>query len=424
MKLVLIGAGSYVFAPTFLRDIVRHRIAATEVLLVDLDAAMAELMAGFGRAVARAEGFDLKIASTTERRRALPGADYVVLSAAVQGRRRWEMDHEILSGLGIADQARECGGMGGLSYALRSIGLAMDVAQDMEELCPGAMLLDCTNPLPRVVTAVNRFSRISAVGFCNVAWQGADGYRWLARLADRPTDELDVVTAGLNHFSWLVSIRDRATAGDLGEAVRDAVRQGADAQSRVLSRWLDEYGALGVSGVPHMSEYLAGPFVRSHSGAPFHGDQGERVRRQETLRAVAEDRLNWRDAELASAWEHPADVAAALERKGDTRFDMLNIPNDGALSDLPDGRIVEVPAVAKDGQLGGVPVGRLPGRTGELCRTVSDVHEMVAEGAVRGDRALLRDAVEADPAVGDKQAGLEALGLILEAHADILLRFS
>jgi alpha-galactosidase len=423
MKLVLIGAGSYVFAPTFLKDVVRHAIAGTEVVLVDLDESVAELMAGFGRAVADAEGVDLRILAMPDRRDALPGADYVVLSAAVQGRRRWGMDYEILNGLGIADQSRECGGIGGLSYALRSVSLAMDVAEDMAELCPDAMLLDCTNPLPRVVTAVNRFSPVRAIGFCNVAWQGAEGYRWLAGLAGRPMESLEVVTAGLNHFAWLVSARDLHSGEDLVERIVRGLRARDDPHSRTLCAWLDDCGAIGVSGVPHMSEYMAGAFTRSHAGAPFHGDDAEREAQQATLREVAEGRLDWRVADLVSAWEHPAEVAVALHTGADKHFDMLNYPNDGALAELPARRVVEAPAVARGGVLEGVEVARLPGTAAELCRVVSDVHEMVAEGAVRGDREVLQAAIETDPAVGDKEAGRRALDLILRAHADILPRF-
>jgi alpha-galactosidase len=107
---------------------------------------------------------------------------------------------------------------------------------------------------------------------------------------------------------------------------------------------------------------------------------------------------------------------------------MLNLPNAGYLSDLPDGCVVEVPALvdAAPGAAStvrGVAVGPLPGRLAALCRRVSEVHELVAEGAARGDRAALREAIRMDPAIGDKPAALTVLEKLIAAHRDVLPRF-
>ncbi len=189
MKLVHIGAGSFVFAPTVLRDaIARHRLDGWQLVLVDPDAELVGAMAGMGRAMAAEEGVDLDVQWTTGRTDALPGADFVVLSAAIEGARRWQMDYEVLQRAGIPGQARECGGVGGLSYALRSVTLALGICRDMERLCPDALLLSVTNPLPRVLTAVRSHTDVRAVGFCNAAYQGPTGYAWLAGLLGREQD--------------------------------------------------------------------------------------------------------------------------------------------------------------------------------------------------------------------------------------------
>jgi len=425
MKIVHIGAGSFVFAPTVLRDaIARHRLDGCRLVLVDPDTELVSAMAGMGRGMAAEEDVSIDIEWTADRCEALPDADFVILSAAIQGARRWRMDYEILQRAGIPEQARECGGVGGLSYALRSVTLALDVCRDMERLCPDALLLRVTNPLPRVLTAVRAHSGIRALGFCNAAYQGPDGYAWLAGLLGREQDEIRVTTAGLNHFAWLVDVRDAATGEDLYPAVEDAVRQGSGEGYRMLQDWLGEWGAVGVSGPQHMMEYLPAQRERVRTSPPFHGSPDERRRQHEMLVAVGTGRLSWREAGLHFSWEHPADVAAALWRKEEAAFDMLNMPNEGLLSELPEGRIVEVPAQAAGGALGGRPVGLLPGRVSEICRAVSDVHELVAQAAATGDSDLCRRAIEIDPAVTDKAAALRALDEILSAHADILPQFT
>jgi alpha-galactosidase/6-phospho-beta-glucosidase family protein len=141
------------------------------------------------------------------------------------------------------------------------------------------------------------------------------------------------------------------------------------------------------------------------------------------LRAIAAGELDWRSAFERGSWEHPVDLAVALDRGTELRLPMLNLPNRGYLADLPEGRIVEVPATVEGGEVRGVAVGPLPGTVGELCKMVSDVHELVAEGAATGDRQALEQAIALDPAIVHKTAALDVLGEMLEAHQDILPRF-
>lgn len=426
MKLVLIGGGSFVFAPSVLNDaIVENRLAGSEIVLVDVDREIVSAMAEVGRRIAAEAGVDVRVSATTERASALPDADFVVFSAAVEGARRWRVDREILAAAGLADQVRECGGLGGLSYSLRSITLALDVAHDMERLCPHATLLDATNPMPRVVTAVSRYTRVPAIGFCNVAWQGATGYDWLARLVDRRKEEIAVTTAGLNHFAWLVEIRDRQTGEDLRPAVERAIERGDTLEMVRLRRWVADYDAVGCSGVGHMAEYLpTDPERRNLERPPFHGDASQRQRRREDLQAIAAGQADWRSLLAHRSWERPVDVAAALSRKQQRHFDILNIPNRGYLPGLPEGRVVEVPAEASGGRLLGQAGLRLSAKVIELLRTISDVHETVVEAAVKGDRALLARAVEIDPAVDDKLGALGVLGQLIDAQVDVLPQFA
>ena len=111
MKLAVVGAGSFVFAPSVLKDAIeKHRIAPCELALMDLDLEAAEIMAGIGRRMAGELETDTNLWATDDRRRALDGCDFVILCASPEGIRRWKIDHEILEHHGMADQSRECGG--------------------------------------------------------------------------------------------------------------------------------------------------------------------------------------------------------------------------------------------------------------------------------------------------------------------------
>ena len=425
MKIVLIGAGSYVFGPTVLRDAIeRNRLDGWELCLVDTNAEAADLMAVIGRRMAAELAVDIRVSSSVDRRAALPGADFVILSAAPQGARRWQMDYEILCRAGMPDQARECGGLGGLANALRSIGLALDVCRDMERLCPKALLLDVTNPMPRVVTAVNRFTRIRCYGFCNVAQGAEHGYGNVAAWLGRAAEDIGVVSAGLNHFAWLVSVRERGTGKDLyGEVVR-AIQAGTGRDFRVLQRWLARFGGIALSGIDHPAEYLpCDPDIHYHTTPPYHGDAAEREHRRQELLRVASGEADWHTACAHGSWEHPIDVAAALGTGDPLDVPILNLPNQGCVDEIPAGRIVEAPARVENGAVRGVSVGRLPGQVAAICRQVSDVHEWVAEGAATRSRAALLAAIEADPAITQKAAAVPALDALLAAHADLVPGF-
>lgn len=264
MKIVLIGGGSFVFAPTVLEDvIVKHRISGT-LVLVDLNKEVVEAMAGAGRRVAWDLQVPIQIETTINRREALVDADYVIISASPQGAQRWLTDFNILSEYGLADQARECGGIGGLMNTFRSVTLILDICRDMEKLCPNAILLDVTNPMPRVITAIERYTTIKAFGFCNIAFRGPRNYAFLASLVNRSGDEISVVTAGLNHFSWVMKITDKITGADLLPELIGALREARGAnydeetkrELRIMGEWYDLYGAVPAGAVDHHAEYL------------------------------------------------------------------------------------------------------------------------------------------------------------------------
>jgi alpha-galactosidase/6-phospho-beta-glucosidase family protein len=433
MRVVVVGAGSHVFALTVLADALeKHRLQGLRLALVDLDLETAEAMAGVARRMAADLGVRCDAEAFTDRRAALPGADFVILCASVQGARRWRTDYDLLTAAGMPEQARECGGLGGLAYALRSITLALGLCRDMRELCPGATLLDVTNPMPRVVTAVRRFGGVACYGFCNAAHGSGAGYANVGRLVGRAPADLNVVTAGLNHFAWLVSVRERSTGADLLPLAIRNVRAGTYARgpwdspqhSEVVRLWLERYGAINVVGIDHAAEFLPpDPDVPFHVHTPFHGTAEERQQRAEALRAAAAGQADWRPLLRDNpSWEHPIDVAVALFDRRPLRVDMINLPNDGVLPQLPADRIVEVPAVWREGRMTGTGPLELPLSTAAICLAVSDVHEWVAEGAATGRVAAFEAAIMCDPAVPDKAAALAVLPRLLAAHADLVVR--
>lgn len=426
MKIVLIGGGSYVFAPTVIEDLViKHQIDECELVLVDINKDAVETMGKAAKKLALEKSAGLEITWTTDRKKALQKADYVIVCAAIQGKKRWQMDYRILKEMGLDFQARENGGIGGLCYSLRSITLLLNICRDMEEVCPKALLLSVTNPLPQVITAINKYTAIKGVGFCNIAWRGVDGYRWVSNMLGKAPKKLNVVSAGLNHFSWLVEVRERKTGKDLLPVLIDKIVKNQGRKYKVMARWYREFGAVIAGVVDHHGEFLPhDPDVDYKDSPPFHGNNKERKQLVEGLKAVAAGKISWSKVEMSSSWEHPVDLAIAREKSKITGFDMVNIPNQGYIPELPEGNIVEVPARVNS-SLGveGKVIGKLPEKVIQICRKISRVHQLTARAAVKGDREVVRKVIESDPAVNYTNLASKALDKMLAAHEDLLPQF-
>ncbi len=421
-KVVLIGAGSYVFTASTLYDLIcDYRLADLELWFVDPDVESAELMAGVARRMAASRGIDVATSCTADRRDALPAADYVTTSVAVEGPRRWQTDRTVAERHGVIDVRGELGGVGGLSYTLRQVALLLGICRDVEELCPRAVLLNVSNPLPRVMTAIAGYTTVQACGLCNAAFGGVGGFENLARLLQRPKEEFHVVSGGTNHLSWLLEITEVGTGKDLYPALREVIdRLPADAMPLSI-RCLRQYDRFPLSGDGHIAEFF--PYdsgVMKRGTSAFHGTAEQRQRRRENLARTAAGEMPWEPLLEHRSWERPAEIINATVTGKPCELAMLNLPNRGAMPELADEAVVEVPCVVRDGTITARKVGPLPDRLRELLVTTSTVNTMAARAAATADRAILHDCIDADPAIPDKDGAHAAIEELIIEHADLL----
>ena len=128
-------------------------------------------------------GAQMTIAATTERREALRGATHVIVSIEVAPREAlWQLDWEVPLRHGLRQPYGENGGPGGFMHTCRQVPAHLAIARDMEELCPAAWLILFSNPLPRLVRAITKYTSIRTVGKCH---QINVGYGLVAALLRR-----------------------------------------------------------------------------------------------------------------------------------------------------------------------------------------------------------------------------------------------
>jgi len=425
LKVACLGAGSFVFGPSMLRQaILEHRLEGLELALMDIDADMVNLMAGVGRRMAEVSGIPVHISTHTDRTTALDGADFVICAVATEMWRRFYMDQAIIREHYPDHLQTEFGGVAGISYSLRQIALIEAIAADMRRLCPDAWLLNVSNPLPRVCQAAHE-AGIKTVGFCSVSlsiyamlyqlW----GLGWPRYPFSAPRERWIAKTAGLNHLAWLLELRDQTTGDDMMPILHRRLAEGHTLGQPITEDHYRETGYLLSAGDDHIHDFLP-PHPAAHSRQrASHGSPDKRQERIEILRAVGEGRTGWDILFEHESWERPFDLIAALTYDRFAVFHSLNLDNTGQIANLPQAVFVETPCTAS--RAGIVPETlTLPDPVLPYAVRTAQVTDTLVRAARERRLDLIAAAVELDPTIVDKAAGQRAVDACLAAHADLL----
>jgi alpha-galactosidase len=430
LKIAVLGAGSFVFGPSVIKDaILEHRLDDLELALVDPARDVVEPLAAVGRRIADVTGVRATVTAHAQRETALPGSDFVICAAAREIKRRFAMDCDIARRHDPTHVITEFGGIAGISYSLRQIALIEEICADIRRHCPSAWLLDVANPLPRVCQAAHALG-VKTAGFCSVSFAG---YGIISQLLDgqpsrypfeAPRAKYDATMAGVNHLTWVVELRDRTTRQDMLPALRDRAAAGETAWNPLCAELLVKTGHLITSGDGHCQDFLPpAPGARSRKDSS-HGSVDDRAKRIDLLRAIATGEASWEPLTSRVSWEKPvAFVAAMAGRSEPWDVHALNLANEGQVPNLPRGVFVETPARVTSGAVVPREVA-LPASVEPYCRGAADVTNAIVRAARKRSRTLLREAVERDPTITDMATGIAALDECLAAHADVLPKYA
>ena len=238
-KIVLIGAGSVVFTRTLLTDILSFpELRGSTLALVDIDPRRLETAEQMARLTAAQVGATGSIEATLDRKAALYGADYVINMIQVGMHQATLLDFQIPARYGLRQTIGDTLGVGGVFRALRTIPVVLDICRDMEAACPGAWLLNYTNPMAMLTWAVYAGSAVKVVGLCHSV-QGTS--RQLAGYVNAPYEEISYLCGGLNHMSWFLQFRrggeDAYPAAAAGHAGPGHLRRATRCASRSSGGW-------------------------------------------------------------------------------------------------------------------------------------------------------------------------------------------
>jgi alpha-galactosidase len=398
--------------------------------LVDVNKSSLDLMTSLAKRMNREWGSGVKIEASVDRKRALPEADFVIVAVEVERMERWRLDYEVALKHGLRQPFSENGGPGGFAHAARNIAIVMGICEDMRKLCPDAWFFNYTNPVPRITQAASKYGGVKAAGFCHGIGIACEN---VGKLLGIPDDDLDLKAAGLNHFTWILDARRKSTGEDLYPAMRRKLKNwpaGFEPLSRDVFELL---GLFPVCGDTHVAEYL--PWVSDPITKPwekyglnpprFDPSRSRSKRREEERRRVVAQASGEESIEeyREGSGERACHVAAAIAGNSNTYELAINIPNEGYVANLPQGAIVEVPAMVSAIGIRGVPVGELPEPVAELCRREIAVAKLAVAAAATGDKRLALQALLMDAMMTDIERAKAILNDYLEVHGDLLPQF-
>jgi len=464
-KIVILGAGSAIFGLGAMATLIRsERLRGAELALVDIDEPALETMTRLAEKMNLAWDAGMTITSTSRRADVLPGADFVIVSVQVGQRETvWEMDWQIPLRHGVRQPYAENGGPGSLAHTCRNLPLILDIARDMERLCPDAWYINLVNPLIRLTLGVHRYTKIKVLGLCHQLLWGyamaaailsdrygipipegfhvhtnADNLPHFIPVARAGFEHLDIKAAGINHFSWIMDIRDRATGEDLYPLLRERWLTGYRRDFEPLTREMFAiFGLMPTPGDSHLCEFL--PFVVDPVHKPWEkyglklqsweGNRRRRASRWELARSILSEETpveKLRDMWQFNILEEPvAEMIEAITYNDNYYAQQLNIPNNGGLiPNLPADAIVEVPGVISGMGIQGLGFPPLPDGIAALCRRELELSSIIVEAAATGDRNLALQALLLDPMIDDLDTARAILNDFLTEFAEFLPQFA
>lgn len=412
-KIVFIGAGSMSFGiPTFRDLFTTPDLKGSELVLVDIDEENLERMYQLALVMNEASGMELQIGKTKERREALPGAGYIINSLAIERCELWKKDFQVPLKYGIKHCLGENGGPGALFFGMRTIPLIMDICKDIEELCPNAWFLNFSNPESRIVLAVNKYTNVKCIGLCHGLFMAA----WdVSTIMGVPYESIEVTGAGMNHFQWLLTIRDRETGEDLYPLLREKVKT-YDASFRPFSRKMFQaFGLWPTCSDDHLGEYLPYGYEAGMEGYDFDHDEQDRIKMKKDIQEVIEGKQDvnqW----LVKSGERAVDVVSALHTGKREYIPSAVVYNQGAISNLPEDVAVEVPIIVEKDSIHKVHIGDLQQNIRSLLSLQVGVQQMAVDAAIYGNKQMAYQALLADPVINSTEAAENILNELWEVN--------
>jgi alpha-galactosidase len=450
-KIVVIGAGSYFFGkPVIYKMGTSEVLAGGTLALVDTDEKVLRTMMKLARRVFDKTGTGVRLVGSTDRRKVMKDADFVVLTFSERNAYFRGVDTEIAARHGIRMCSSDTIGPGGIFRALREVPHALAMAKDARKLAPNAWVINFVNPTSVLGIALKRYApAVRSFALCDGHHEPYNTLHWCKTVGILPADstripadvlnKLDLKIGGVNHCTWI--IRFAYDGRDMMPVLRkrlvewveeEKANPGEKAKPRLNHAYslqlFDLYGAYPTA-VSHTKEYV--PFFQGYGVKPVV---------PEPIKCFEAD---VRAREMAAAWKITEEYASGKrptkaflkDTHGDHATDIIenmwgdlgksfyiNGFNRGSVTNLPDDAFLELRSDINMQGPRPQPFGEFPRGLLALQHQVLDTHELTARAAVTSDREILRRAMLTDPICNNIPDADACIRDLLAAERDVLPR--
>ena len=406
-KIAFIGAGSFGFTRSLVRDILSFpAFQDATIALMDIDPERLDAIYRACKRIAEEGKYPAKIVATTDRVEALTGADGVITTILQGGCDVWQHDILIPKKYGVDTNVGDTRGPSGIFRYLRTINPILEIAADIERYCPNAVYLNYTNPMAMLCRTVQGvYPKLTTSGLCHSV-QGTASM--LAKWIGAKDEDITYTCAGINHQAFYTEFKWKGE--DAYPLIRKAITEREEVYKEEIVR-NEMFLALGyyvTESSGHNSEYNAWfrkrPDLIEKYCLPGTGwNPGEYAY---ILKEYRNREHTWRDEidkwfkeplDLARGHEYAAYIFNAIFGDGEMFKFNGNVRNFGLIDNLPEGCCVEVPVLASKRGLEPIHVGKMPPQLALLSGTSAHIEELAVQGSLIGDREMIYQAICYDP---------------------------
>lgn len=438
IKIAVIGAGSAVFSLGLVRDFcLTESLAGSTITFMDIDEERLEAIYNLARRYVAEMKADLRFEKTTDRKKALEGADFVINAALIGGHEDEEMERKVLEEYGYY----RCFLLG----PYHQLPFMLGVARDMEKLCPNAWLIQSSNPLPEGCSLMTRETNIKVIGLCH----GHYGYRRIAEVLGLDLNDVTFQAPGLNHCIWMTHFEYRGE--DAYPLIDEWIETKAEeywkthvptfSDTQMSRAAVDIYKMVGLFPIGDTTRgvgwwYHTDLETKKKWYGPLGGFDSEigwgqylenlRERVDHIARVAADPSVSvTKEFPPTKTREQQVPIIDALVNDNEGRF-QVNIPNNGVISGIPDDVVVEVPAIINKRGIQAIHVGKLPKNL--MLHVIIPrmlIMERTLEAFLTGDKRILLSIFLHDHgtrSVEQAEAAVEAL-LALSFNRDMAEHF-
>ena len=416
LKVCVIGAGS-TYTPELIEGFIKRakQLPVAHFSLMDIDEDKLQVVGDLATRMAGKAGLDAQVELTTDRRRAVEGADFIITQIRVGGIQARILDERIPLEFDVIGQ--ETTGPGGFAKALRTIPPILDIARDIEELAPDAWLINFTNPSGIITEALLNHSRVKVIGLCNVP---IGLLKSLASKLDGQPKDLFLTYVGLNHLSWVTRVLAKGK-----DVTLEAVEKATAGRAEEDAAWMREHHMIPNS---YLHYYYARDKVLEEQ------KKAEKTR-GEIVSEIEADLLKlYRDAKLkkkpkllekrggAHYSTAAVSLACAIHNNKD-ELHIVNAKNRSTIPCLPYDSAIEANCVVNSAGAHPLTIGEVPNEISELMQAVKKYEQLTVKAGAEGSYADALEALAIHPLVPSRRAAKGLLDRLLDAHREYLPRF-